>query len=136
MPKSKCSLRSKPSSSLLNHPFHFSHNPYIYSSLHHLSLSTHSHSYASAFFFSISLRMWHTLSSPFFTLMSSSMAVGAMFHKLTSDHASVVSMNIFVALLSACIIIGHLLEENRWINESITALLIVRFLFVFCFLFL
>ena len=44
---------------------------------------------------------------------------------------SVVSMNIFVALLSACIIIGHLLEENRWINESITALLIVRFLFVF-----
>jgi len=64
------------------------------------------------------------------------MAVGAMFHKLTSDHASVVSMNIFVALLSACIIIGHLLEENRWINESITALLIVRFLFVFCFLFL
>ncbi|XP_027917180.1 sodium/hydrogen exchanger 2-like [Vigna unguiculata] len=56
--------------------------------------------------------------------MSSSMAVGAMFHKLTSDHASVVSMNIFVALLSACIIIGHLLEENRWINESITALLI------------
>jgi len=60
------------------------------------------------------------------------MAVGAMFQKLTtvmtSDHASVVSMNIFVALLSACIIIGHLLEENRWINESITALLIVRFL--------
>ncbi|KAK7348197.1 hypothetical protein VNO80_22747 [Phaseolus coccineus] len=58
----------------------------------------------------------------------STMAVGAMFQKLTtvmtSDHASVVSMNIFVALLCACIIIGHLLEENRWINESITALLI------------
>lgn len=44
---------------------------------------------------------------------------------LTSDHASVVSMNIFVALLCACIVIGHLLEENRWLNESITALLIV-----------
>ncbi|KHN03394.1 Sodium/hydrogen exchanger 2 [Glycine soja] len=43
---------------------------------------------------------------------------------MTSDHASVVSMNLFVALLCACIIIGHLLEENRWINESITALLI------------
>ncbi|KAG4394153.1 hypothetical protein AAZX31_03G222600 [Glycine max] len=43
---------------------------------------------------------------------------------LTSDHASVVSMNIFVALLCACIVIGHLLEENRWLNESITALLI------------
>nr|AVZ43929.1 vacuolar Na+/H+ antiporter [Halogeton glomeratus] len=42
----------------------------------------------------------------------------------TSDHASVVSMNMFVALLCGCIIIGHLLEENRWMNESITALLI------------
>nr|ADK74832.1 Na+/H+ antiporter [Arachis hypogaea] len=42
----------------------------------------------------------------------------------TSDHSSVVSMNIFVALLCACIVIGHLLEENRWMNESITALLI------------
>lgn len=63
-----------------------------------------------------------------------SMAVGVgalyLYDKLTtlmmtSDHASVVSMNLFVALLCACIIIGHLLEENRWINESITALLIV-----------
>lgn len=45
----------------------------------------------------------------------------------TSDHASVVSMNIFVALLCACIVIGHLLEENRWMNESITALVIVSF---------
>ncbi|XP_047155870.1 sodium/hydrogen exchanger 2-like [Vigna umbellata] len=42
----------------------------------------------------------------------------------TSDHSSVVSMNLFVALLCACIVIGHLLEENRWMNESITALLI------------
>uniref|UniRef100_A0A7N0UEI1 Cation/H+ exchanger transmembrane domain-containing protein n=1 Tax=Kalanchoe fedtschenkoi TaxID=63787 RepID=A0A7N0UEI1_KALFE len=42
----------------------------------------------------------------------------------TSDHASVVSMNIFVALLCACIVIGHLLEESRWMNESITALAI------------
>ncbi|OMO58010.1 Na+/H+ exchanger [Corchorus capsularis] len=42
----------------------------------------------------------------------------------TSDHASVVSLNIFVALLCACIVIGHLLEENRWMNESITALII------------
>nr|ADB27460.1 Na+/H+ antiporter NHX1 [Medicago sativa subsp. falcata] len=42
----------------------------------------------------------------------------------TSDHASVVSMNLFVALLCTCIVLGHLLEENRWMNESITALLI------------
>ncbi|KAH9620748.1 hypothetical protein KSS87_014606 [Heliosperma pusillum] len=43
----------------------------------------------------------------------------------TSDHTSVVSMNLFVALLCGCIVLGHLLEENRWMNESITALLIV-----------
>lgn len=48
-----------------------------------------------------------------------------MFSVSTSDHASVVSLNLFVALLCACIVIGHLLEENRWMNESITALLIV-----------
>ncbi|XP_047315114.1 sodium/hydrogen exchanger 2-like [Impatiens glandulifera] len=42
----------------------------------------------------------------------------------TSDYTSVVSINIFVALLCACIVIGHLLEESRWMNESITALLI------------
>ncbi|KAJ4805242.1 Sodium/hydrogen exchanger [Rhynchospora pubera] len=41
-----------------------------------------------------------------------------------SDYGSIVSINIFVALLSACIVIGHLLEENRWMNESVTALLI------------
>nr|UFP37805.1 NHX3 [Lonicera japonica] len=45
----------------------------------------------------------------------------------TSDHASIVSMNLFVALLCTCIVIGHLLEENRWMNESITALLIGLF---------
>lgn len=34
------------------------------------------------------------------------------------------SITLFVALLCACIVIGHLLEENRWMNESITALVI------------
>jgi hypothetical protein len=43
----------------------------------------------------------------------------------TSDHASVVNINLFVALLCACIVLGHLLEENRWVNESMTALIIV-----------
>ncbi|XP_051127843.1 sodium/hydrogen exchanger 1-like [Andrographis paniculata] len=42
----------------------------------------------------------------------------------TSDHSSVVSITLFVTLLCACIVIGHLLEENRWMNESITALII------------
>ncbi|KAJ0092335.1 hypothetical protein Patl1_25566 [Pistacia atlantica] len=52
------------------------------------------------------------------SLMERSLAI------YTSDHKSVVSMNLFVALLCACIVIGHLLEENRWMNESITALAI------------
>lgn len=52
-------------------------------------------------------------------------AVVSKMHTLsTSDHASVVSLNLFVALLCACIVIGHLLEENRWMNESITALVV------------
>ncbi|KAK4351694.1 hypothetical protein RND71_031007 [Anisodus tanguticus] len=42
------------------------------------------------------------------------------------DQVSVDSITLFVALLCGCIVIGHLLEENRWINESITALVIVH----------
>ncbi|KAJ6413874.1 hypothetical protein OIU84_006642 [Salix udensis] len=52
-------------------------------------------------------------------------SIGSKLQMLTtSDHASVVSMNLFVALLCACIVIGHLLEESRWMNESIIALII------------
>ncbi|KAF6161943.1 hypothetical protein GIB67_014145 [Kingdonia uniflora] len=40
------------------------------------------------------------------------------------DHKQVVSISMFVAILCFCIVIGHLLEENRWVNESITAILI------------
>ncbi|GAV91696.1 Na_H_Exchanger domain-containing protein [Cephalotus follicularis] len=40
------------------------------------------------------------------------------------DQASIDSITLFVALLSACILIGHLLERIRWMNESITALAI------------
>lgn len=39
-----------------------------------------------------------------------------------SDYSYVASITLFVALLCACIVIGHLLEENRWMNGSITAL--------------
>ncbi|XP_009364578.2 sodium/hydrogen exchanger 2 [Pyrus x bretschneideri] len=53
-----------------------------------------------------------------------SMLISKLQNLSTSDHSSVVSMNLFVVLLLACIVIGHLLEENRWVNESITALLI------------
>ncbi|KAI4372254.1 hypothetical protein MLD38_010508 [Melastoma candidum] len=40
------------------------------------------------------------------------------------DLTTVIALSVFFALLCACIIIGHLLHENRWANESITALLL------------
>lgn len=43
------------------------------------------------------------------------------------DVASVESITLFVVLLSACIVLGHLLEKSRWMTESITALAIVSF---------
>ncbi|XP_045791987.1 sodium/hydrogen exchanger 1-like [Trifolium pratense] len=38
--------------------------------------------------------------------------------------SAIVALCVFFALLCACIIVGHLLEENRWANESITSLLL------------
>ncbi|KAM7492751.1 hypothetical protein LguiA_035672 [Lonicera macranthoides] len=37
-------------------------------------------------------------------------------------HHQVVPITVFVAVLCLCLVIGHLLEENRWVNESITAI--------------
>ncbi|KAL2944860.1 Sodium/hydrogen exchanger 4 [Bienertia sinuspersici] len=42
-----------------------------------------------------------------------------------SGHAQVVPIVVFVAVLCLSLVIGHLFEENRWLNESITAILIV-----------
>ncbi|RDX61394.1 Sodium/hydrogen exchanger 2, partial [Mucuna pruriens] len=39
--------------------------------------------------------------------------------------STIVALCVFFTLLCACIIIGHLLEENRWANESTIALLLV-----------
>ncbi|KAK4575937.1 hypothetical protein RGQ29_026769 [Quercus rubra] len=39
------------------------------------------------------------------------------------EHPQVLLITVFVAVLCLCLIIGHLLEENRWVNESITAIL-------------
>ncbi|ESR46427.1 hypothetical protein CICLE_v10003335mg [Citrus x clementina] len=38
--------------------------------------------------------------------------------------STIIALSVFFTLLCACIIIGHLIEENRWANESITALLL------------
>ncbi|KAL6654318.1 hypothetical protein ACP70R_007783 [Stipagrostis hirtigluma subsp. patula] len=37
---------------------------------------------------------------------------------------SISAVGLFVALMCVCIVVGHLLEENRWMNDSITALFI------------
>ncbi|KAJ1259147.1 hypothetical protein BS78_10G131800 [Paspalum vaginatum] len=37
---------------------------------------------------------------------------------------TVVSICVFTAVLFLCLVAGHLLEENKWVNESITALII------------
>lgn len=39
--------------------------------------------------------------------------------------STIIALSVFFTLLCACIIIGHLLEENRWANESTTALVLV-----------
>ncbi|KAI3496866.1 hypothetical protein L1887_39244 [Cichorium endivia] len=43
---------------------------------------------------------------------------------LESTHSQVVPITLFVALLCVCLVIGHLLEEYPWLNESICAILI------------
>lgn len=44
---------------------------------------------------------------------------------LAREHAQVIPVSLFVAVLCLCLVIGHLFEENRWVNESITAIIIV-----------
>ena len=54
------------------------------------------------------------------------MEIGIEYAKnIAIEHDQVVHISLFVAVLCLCLVIGHLLEENRWVNESITAILIV-----------
>ncbi|KAI4307931.1 hypothetical protein L6164_031056 [Bauhinia variegata] len=43
---------------------------------------------------------------------------------LAHEHQQVIPISVFVAVLCLCLLIGHLLAENRWVNESITAILV------------
>ncbi|XP_050381222.1 sodium/hydrogen exchanger 1-like [Argentina anserina] len=55
------------------------------------------------------------------------MAVLETIHTLKDsflDTSTIIALTVFFTLLCLCIIIGHLLEEHRWANESITALLL------------
>ncbi|KAI3668232.1 hypothetical protein L6452_43309 [Arctium lappa] len=53
-------------------------------------------------------------------------SIEASCSRMTSDPETdfVHHIALFAALLCACIVIGHLLEESKWMNESITALAI------------
>ncbi|KAL5735819.1 hypothetical protein ACOSQ2_030607 [Xanthoceras sorbifolium] len=57
-------------------------------------------------------------------MMGMGMGIIEFGRNLKHDHEQVVPISIFIAILCLCLIIGHLLEENRWVNESITAILI------------
>ncbi|WVZ50101.1 hypothetical protein U9M48_001388 [Paspalum notatum var. saurae] len=41
-----------------------------------------------------------------------------------ADYGSLSAVGLLVALMCVCIVVGHLLEESRWMNDSITALFI------------
>lgn len=61
--------------------------------------------------------------------MASNETIHSLFSVLKSstdllNSSTVIALTVFFGLLCACIIIGHLLEENRWANESITALIL------------
>lgn len=53
------------------------------------------------------------------------MAFQELLRNLGGDHEQVVPITVFVAILCLCLVTGHLLEESRWVNESITAILFV-----------
>jgi hypothetical protein len=60
-------------------------------------------------------------------------ATGLGFGDPPADYGSIAAVGLFVALMCVCIVVGHLLEENRWMNESTTALLIVSLPYIYAF---
>ena len=52
-------------------------------------------------------------------------AAAAQFSAIYLNISTIVALLVFFTLLCACIIIGHLLQENRWLNDSIIALFLV-----------
>nr|XP_010913183.1 sodium/hydrogen exchanger 4 [Elaeis guineensis] len=56
-------------------------------------------------------------------VLSDFLSAAVMFSN-EADHDRVVSISVYAAVLCLCIVVGHLLGENRWVNEAITAMLI------------
>lgn len=52
------------------------------------------------------------------------MATSAAAENVGADHKQVVPITVYMAVLCFALIIGQLLEDNRWVNESITAIII------------
>ncbi|ONK68518.1 uncharacterized protein A4U43_C05F12670 [Asparagus officinalis] len=54
------------------------------------------------------------------------MSIDRIFEAMANDtdRTSVVPISLFVAVLCLCIVAAHLLKESRWVNESITAIVI------------
>ncbi|GLJ26876.1 hypothetical protein SUGI_0525420 [Cryptomeria japonica] len=52
------------------------------------------------------------------------LAETGLLNETGGGHLRVVAFSVFVSVLCACIVVGHLFEENRWVNESINALVI------------
>ncbi|CAI7746010.1 unnamed protein product [Closterium sp. NIES-53] len=42
---------------------------------------------------------------------------------MSGGGTDIAALTLFVSLLCACIVVGHLLEDVRWINESVTAII-------------
>lgn len=62
------------------------------------------------------------------SLESMAMSLGMRFGP---DELHVDAITLFVALLCACILIDHLVENSAWLNGSTSALLIVSSYYIF-----
>nr|CAP16138.1 Na+/H+ antiporter [Mesembryanthemum crystallinum] len=55
---------------------------------------------------------------------TSRLAPSSLHDASPTETSVVVSISVFFSLICLCIVIGHLLEKNRWANESIASLLL------------
>ena len=49
---------------------------------------------------------------------------------LNDNHSLVTAISLTVALLLLCMLIGHFFHTNKWVNESITSLILVSTLII------
>ncbi|CAI5972821.1 unnamed protein product [Closterium sp. NIES-64] len=54
---------------------------------------------------------------------STTVRVTSLTNFMSGGGTDIAALTLFVSLLCACIVVGHLLEDVRWINESVTAII-------------